>query len=134
MQDIARKVMCGALIGGMVALAPVSQAAAESYRKSYPTSQTQTYHSDSRRSTSEPQKKAAESSENSWVGLALIGGLLYLMLNDISLDMSGNSGSADLSRAWLRRGDPQPSNPGSSEQDNGIGCTWGYESMGTCVR
>lgn len=129
-QNTARKLLCGVLIGGMTAMAPMSHAAAESYRRFYPSSETRPYDSRSPWTAADPQRETADSSKTAWLDLALLGGLIYLMLSSTG----GGGGSTDASDAWRRQGDPQPSSQGSSAQDNGIGCFWGYESTGTCIK
>lgn len=133
-QDIARKVLCAALISGMAVMAPVSQVAAESYRSSYPSSETRDYRSDRQRAAENSQRETTDSSKGSWLGPILLGGgLLYLMLNGRG-GSSGGSDSDGSSPGWLRQDDTQPSNQDPSNQDNGVGCFWGYDSMGTCVK
>ena len=128
-KNTARNLLCWALIGGMTAMAPVSHAAAESYRRSDASSETRLYHNNGQQTTENSPKETTDSTAEAWFFLGVLA-VFYLLQNGIG----GGSDSDGSSPGWLRQDDTQPSNQGSSGQDNGVGCFWGYDSTGTCVR
>lgn len=115
--------LCGILIGSLVALAPLSNAAAQSRYRPYP-------------AVPSSQQEQEDQYAKLFTAAAALGIVVCLVTDCLGLGSSGGSspsGSGSYGSARMQQEREQKAES-AKQGDQGIGCFWGYTSTGTCIK